>query len=54
MKFIKEIAEVMMKDITNDRFTKREIVIYGVVVPLAFVLVMAVAGTIEAIAENVY
>ena len=37
----------MFEDMKQDGFTKKEIVIYGVVVPLAFIATLGIAGWIE-------
>lgn len=42
---MKEFFEIMGKDIMSDNFTRREYVIYGIVVPLVLVLVMGLAGS---------
>lgn len=42
---MKEFFEIMGKDIMSENFTRREYVIYGIVVPLVLVLVMGLAGS---------
>lgn len=37
----------MFEDMKQDGFTKKEVVIYGVVVPLAFIAALGIAGWIE-------
>lgn len=44
---MKGFFETMMKDIYAEHFSRKEYVIYGVVVPLAFVAVAVLAGMIE-------
>jgi hypothetical protein len=44
---MKEFLRIMGKDIYDEHFTKREIIIYGIVSPLVLVAVMALAGWIE-------
>ena len=41
---MKELFEVFSKDIESEQFTKREVIIFAVVVPVAFVLVCGFAG----------
>ena len=44
---MKEFFEIMGKDIMNEHFTKREYVIYGILVPVVLVGIMALAGWLE-------
>ena len=44
---MKEFFNVMFEDLKQEGFTKKEIVIYGVVVPLAFIATLGIAGWIE-------
>ena len=37
----------MFEDMKQEGFTKKEVVIYGVVVPLAFIATLGIAGWIE-------
>lgn len=37
---MKELFKVFAKDIESEKFTKREIIIFAVVVPVVFVLVL--------------
>lgn len=49
---MKEFFNIMFEDMKQEGFTKKEVVIYGVVVPLACILVIGIAGWIEcALAE---
>lgn len=49
---MKEFFNVMFEDLKQEGFTKKEVVIYGVVVPLTCILVIGIAGWIEcALAE---
>ena len=47
MKYNEFFRRVMSDDETKHEFTLREKVVYGVVVPLAFLAVMCVAGYME-------
>ena len=42
-----KFMKTMEKDVRKDGFTKKEMVVYGIIVPLAFVLIMGLAGWIE-------
>ena len=40
---MKEFFEIFEKDIKSDNFTRKEIVIYGIIAPLALILVCGIA-----------
>lgn len=40
---MKELLEILEKDIMSENFTRKEIVIYGIIAPLALVLVCGLA-----------
>ena len=44
---MKELIEILLKDIKDDNFSKREYIIYGIVTPLVLVGIMALAGWME-------
>lgn len=44
---MKEFFDIMLQDLKKEGFTKKEVLIYGVVVPLAFILTVGIAGWIE-------
>ena len=44
---MKELIEIMLKDIMDEHFTTREYVIYGIVTPLVLFGIMALAGWLE-------
>ena len=44
---MKEFFNVMFEDMKQEGFTKKEVVIYGVVVPLAFIAALGIVGWIE-------
>lgn len=49
---MKEFFNVMFEDMKQEGFTKKEVVIYGIVVPLVSILIIGIAGWIEcALAE---
>lgn len=43
---MKELLEIMGKDIKNENFTRREYVVYGIVAPLVLVLMCGLAGSL--------
>lgn len=44
---MKELIEILLKDIKDENFTKREYIVYGIATPLVLVALMAVAGWLE-------
>ena len=44
---MKELIEILLKDIKDENFSKREYIIYGIVTPLVLVGIMALAGWME-------
>ena len=44
---MKEFFNIMFEDMKQEGFTKKEVVIYGVIVPLAFIATLGIAGWIE-------
>lgn len=40
---MKELFEILTKDIENEGFTRRELVVYGIVAPLALIAACALA-----------
>jgi hypothetical protein len=44
---MKEFFDIMLQDLKKEGFTKKEVLIYGVVVPLAFIAALGIAGWIE-------
>lgn len=43
MKTLKEIYSVLSKDTKAENFTKKEIVVYGIIAPLAFIAACVLA-----------
>ena len=43
---LKKFIRIMVQDVKDEKFTDTEKIIFGVVVPAALVLVMAIAGTL--------
>ncbi len=46
---MKELFEIMMKDILSDDFTKREYIIYGIMAPLGLIAACVLAEVINAL-----
>ena len=46
---MKELFEIMMKDILSEDFTKREYIIYGIIAPLGLIALCVLAEVINAI-----
>ena len=44
---MKELFEIMAKDIMDEHFTKSEYIVYGILTPLVLVGIMALAGWLE-------
>ena len=44
---MKELIEIMMKDIKDEHFNKREYIVYGILTPIVLVGIMALAGWLE-------
>ena len=44
---MKELIEIMMKDIKDENFTKREYIVYGILTPIVLIVIMALAGWLE-------
>lgn len=44
---MKELIEIMLKDIKDENFSKREYIVYGILTPIVLVALMAFAGWLE-------
>lgn len=44
---MEKFIHTMEKDVRKDYFTKKEMVVYGIIVPLALVIIMGLAGWLE-------
>ena len=44
---MKEFFKIMEKDIMREKFTRKEVIIYGTVYPLALIIIMYIAGWLE-------
>lgn len=47
---MKEFLNIMGKNIMEENFTRKEYVVYGIVVPAVLVLLMGVAGWLDTLA----
>lgn len=43
---MKEFMEIMGKDILSENFTRKEYVVYGIVAPLALIIICGLAGSL--------
>ena len=51
---MKDFFKKLMSDNDNDKnFTKYEIVVYGILVPVGFVLIMGLVGCLETCCNNI-
>ena len=46
---MKEFIEIMAKDIMSENFTKREYIVYGILVPLGMIAIIGLVGWIDEI-----
>lgn len=46
---MKELFEIMMKDILSENFTRRELVVYGIVAPLGLLAACVLAEVINSL-----
>ena len=44
---MKELIEILLKDIKDENFSKREYIVYGILTPIVLVAIMALAGWLE-------
>ena len=44
---MREFLDIMAKDIEKENFSRRELLIYGVVAPVALLVIMAIAGWMD-------
>ena len=44
---MKEFLKIMGKDILSENFTLKEYIVYGILVPLVLVAIMALSGWLE-------
>lgn len=44
---MKELINIIFEDIKTENFSKKEIIIYGVILPLSLILIVGIVGWIE-------
>lgn len=44
---MKQFFDIMAKDILSENFTQREYVVYGIIAPIAFVIITAIGGMLS-------
>lgn len=44
---MKEFLDIMMKDIQEENFTRKEYIVYGIITPLSLIALMALGGWLE-------
>lgn len=44
---MKELIEIMLKDIKDENFSTSEYIVYGILTPIVLVGIMALAGWLE-------
>lgn len=46
---MEKLFEIMEKDFRKEDFTKKEMLVYGIIVPVVLIAIMAFAGLLESI-----
>lgn len=49
---MKEFLQTMGMDILSENFTRKQMVVYGVIVPVVFIALMAIAGWMDSVSNN--
>lgn len=49
---MKEFLEIMGMDILAENFSRKQMVVYGVIVPIVFIALMAIAGWMDSVSNN--
>ena len=49
---MKEFLQEMGMDILSENFTRKQMVVYGVIVPIVFIALMAIAGWMDSVSNN--
>lgn len=44
---MKEMLDVLEKDIRKENFSKSELLVYGIIAPIVLIIIMAIAGWME-------
>lgn len=50
---MKTFWQLMAKDIQKENFTRKEIVIYGIIVPIAFIALIVFGELIDMLIKNI-
>ena len=49
---MKEFLQTMGKDILSENFSRKQMVIFGIVVPMVLIGIMAIAGWMDSVSNN--
>ena len=49
---MKEFLKIMGMDILSENFTRKQMVVYGLIVPVLFIALMAIAGWMDQLNNN--
>ena len=49
---MKDFLKIMGMDILSENFTRKQMVVYGVIVPVLFIALMAIAGWMDQLSNN--
>lgn len=49
---MKEFLQTMGMDILSENFTRKQMVVYGIVAPLVLIGIMAIAGWMDQVSNN--
>lgn len=49
---MKEFLKIMGMDILSENFTRKQMVVYGILVPMMFIALMAIAGWMDSVSNN--
>ena len=49
---MKEFLKIMGMDILSENFTRKQMVVYGFIVPVVFIALMAIAGWMDQLSNN--
>lgn len=49
---MKEFLKIMGINIFSENFTRKQMVVYGVIVPVVFIALMAIAGWMDQLSNN--
>lgn len=44
---MKEMLDLLEKDIRKENFSKSELLVYGIIAPIVLIIIMAIAGWME-------